>query len=147
MNLKKLKQDIEAVKKTVGVDEEPTVRNFNKWCEKYHYHRPVDPRETLFRNYVIPEYGEVESDPVKYLLLSHEYFTIKHGVENEIVSGEHGWMWRCCLWWWHKYRFNVPFNVREAIKDEEYQQWFSDKWNKFLSSHDLDEFYIPEPDW
>lgn len=137
MNLKKVKNDISKLKKDIGVDDEPNIFNFFKFCERY-YGRKVDMGELWFDTYWIGQ-KKVKSNPLLFIRLSEKYFKDMHNVMNPIKEGKHSLKSIATLRWndIHYKKHNPKLEKKTMNEDEEFNKWFESAWQDIIENGDF----------
>lgn len=130
MSLKKAKNEIKKLKKDMGMESEPSLQNFFKYCEKY-YGREVHCGELWFDTYKVGNAKnmiEAESNPLLFMRLSEEYYTKLHNIPNPIKEHQHG-LKGILIVHWHEniYTGDDPY-LNNVFDNEDYCKWFEDFW-------------------
>ena len=138
MSLKKAKRDITNMKKSMGLNNEPTLPNFFRFCRRY-YGREVHCGELWFDTYKIRHNERMvtaKSNPLLFFRLSEEYFTKLHNVRNPVKDHHHG-LKGFMQSTWHEEIYTGPKQTLNWIfDDKEYNKWFEEFWQELKKEFD-----------
>ena len=144
MQLKKIKRDINQLKKEIVIDDNPTMDNFLKFCERY-YHRPVSHiGEIVLKKYKVNRNGalmDCQCNLKLYCQLSVKFFDEIHKgvVGNPVKDSTDRYSLRRwnVLHWQEDLNDNdneiAKLNTSQVLEHNGFNEWFESYWNDLIS--------------
>ena len=120
--------------KDIKENEEPTLQNFFKFCQKY-YGREVHCGEITFSSYYVGDHKKVKSNPALFCRLSEKYFKEMHNVENPIRDGKYGFkMFASTQWNFNEYGHSTKeLDADTRNNNKEFNAIFDAAWNDIIN--------------